>query len=87
MNQYIAVPQTRTHALLLAERLKAAGVNCGLCYIPGQIASGPCNMGVRFGERYLAAGKKVIRESGLPGCQLYLEIIHANNCEYHKVAL
>jgi hypothetical protein len=87
MNHYIAVPQSKTHAFLLAERLRTAGVTCGICYIPRQISSGPCSMGVKFSEKYAACGRRVIRESGLPGCRLFLEVIHANNSEYHEVAL
>jgi hypothetical protein len=87
MNQYIAVPQSRTHAFLLAERLRAAGVSCGICFIPGQISSGPCSMGVRFSEKHIISGKKVIRESGLPGLRLYMEEINANSSEYHEVMI
>ncbi|NLK86313.1 MAG: DUF3343 domain-containing protein [Clostridiaceae bacterium] len=84
MNQYIAVPQSKTHAFLLAERLKNAGVTCSICYIPAQISNGPCSMGVRFSEKYFIICRRVIRESGLPGCRLYKEVINANASEYYE---
>lgn len=87
MNHYIAVPQSKTHAFLLAERLKTAGVLCGICYVPGQISNGPCSMGVKFGEKYLASGKRVIKESGLPGCRLFKEVIDTNSSEYYEIAI
>ncbi len=84
MNYYIAVPQSKTHAFLLAGRLQKSGVPCDVCYIPRQLSNAPCNMGVRFEEKYKVEGKKVIRESGLPDCRLYLEVINAYSNEYYE---
>ncbi len=65
--------------------MKNAGIACELTYMPRELMSDLCNLGVRFDRRDLSGALSVIRTSGLPGCRLYYEIVEPHQCIYEEI--
>lgn len=87
MTLYYVALQSKTHAFLLEKRMRGEGVTCELTYMPRQIMSDVCNMGVRFEEIEFPKAVVVIKKSGLPSCRLYKEIITPMDCTYVEIGL
>lgn len=87
MNNYYAAPETRSHAFLLERRLKDEGVMCEIAFMPRQIMTSLCNMGVRFDESQYFSAIPVLRRCGLPGCKLYKETIFPTHAVYSEELL
>ncbi|MCX7745932.1 MAG: DUF3343 domain-containing protein [Clostridia bacterium] len=85
-NYYIEV-ETRAHAFLLQRRMESGGVQCEITYMPREIMTSLCNMGVRFDESELEPALALLRRSGLPGCRLYREDIKPNDISYTEVEI
>jgi len=86
MTQYYALLQTRTHALILEHRFAAEGIPCELAYMPREIMTDLCNLGVKFSENVFPAAMNIIRRSALPNCRVYREYISANGSCYEEVS-
>ncbi|MCX7842423.1 MAG: DUF3343 domain-containing protein [Clostridia bacterium] len=87
MSYYYVVVMSKSHAFLLERRLKSQGIKCDLAYMPREIMTDVCNMGVRFHERELNQAADVIRHSGIPGCKLYKEVIKPEGYMYYQASL
>lgn len=77
--------QSRSHAILLENRLKNEGIKCELTYMPRDISTDLCNLGVKFSEQELPRAAVVIRSSGLSGCRLFRETIYPYGSEYTEI--
>lgn len=86
MGYYYAALQSRSHAFLLERRMKDEGVECELSFMPRQIMTDLCSMGVRFEERELRGALRVLCRAGLPGCKLYRESTEPWGSAYTEVA-
>lgn len=73
MLYYYMAFQNKTQAFLLEERLKAQQIACDVTYIPREIMTELCSLGLRFPEGGLPRAAAVIRASGIRGFRLYLE--------------
>lgn len=87
MTYYYVAFSTRSQAFLLERRLKAEGVPCELSYMPREIMTDLCNMGVRFDERDFRRAANSITRSGIPGCRLYKEVMEAERNYYVEVEI
>ena len=87
MVYYYAATLSKAHALHLDQKLKAAGIQCELSYIPRPVSAGVCNMGVKFSQHHFKDAIETIKASGLPGCKVYMEQINENNCSYFEVKI
>lgn len=85
MTYYYVEVETRSHAFLLEQKLKMEGIECELTYMPREIVSGLCNMGVRFPEYEFIRAYDTIRYSGLPGWRIYKQLVHADGYKYEKI--
>jgi len=83
---YVAL-ETKSHAFLLEQRLRIANVQSELTYMPRDIMTDLCNMGVKLPETELYRGIDVIRRCGLPGCTIYREDISPTGYDYEKVCI
>ena len=84
MNYYVAL-QSKSHAFLLEQRMKQQGIQCELTYMPRDIMTDLCNMGVKFNESVLNSATQVIRHSGLPGCRIYMEKATPGDSQYVEI--
>lgn len=78
---YISFP-TKSQAFLMERRLKIEGIACELTYMPRELMTDLCSMGVRFDESEYAKAINGIRRSGLPGCKLYKEFMSSRGSRY-----
>lgn len=85
MSYCYALLQSRSHAFLLNQRMKNAGLDCELTYMPREIMKDLCNLGIRFDERELPKALNIIRVAGLPGFKLYTEIVEPYQCNYEEI--
>jgi hypothetical protein len=86
INYYVALA-SRSHAFLLERRMKSEGIECEVSFVPREIMSDLCNMGVRFGESQFPLAINVLRQCGLPGCRLYMEIMEPYESKYCEVEI
>jgi hypothetical protein len=84
---YFVAMESMTHALLLEQRMKCAGVVCELAYTPREIMTGLCNMGVRFEQGEYRNALSILRRSGLPGCRLFREVMRPDGADYYEEIL
>lgn len=87
MTNYYVGLDSRSHAFLLERRMKNEGIECELTFIPREVMSDLCNMGVRFGESSLPAAINLLRRCGLPGCRLYKDIVRPDGCTYYEMQI
>lgn len=87
MIYYYTVLQSKSHSLILQHRMRTQNIECELVYLPREIMKDLCNMGVRFEERYLKGALDVIRQSGLPGCKVYMELVNPNSNKYVEIPI
>jgi hypothetical protein len=85
VTQYYTLLQTRTHALILERRFSLEGIPCELTYMPREIMSDLCNLGIKFSQNDYPRAMKVITNSGLPGCIVYRELMSPYESNYEKV--
>lgn len=85
MAQYYALLQTRTHALILERRFTIEGVPCELTYMPREIMTDLCNLGIKFTENDYSRAMNVMRKSSLPSCRVYREHMSANGSSYEEI--
>lgn len=83
---YIAVPM-RSQAFLVERRLKLDGIYCEITYMPREIMTDLCNMGVRFESSLLDNILVYLRSYGIPGLKVYREQKCASYSEYIPVEL
>lgn len=81
---YVAVPM-RSQAFLVERRLKLDGLNCEITYMPREIMTDLCNMGVRFDCNLLLNALSLIRGYGIPGLRVYTEEKYSTHTEYIPV--
>ncbi|TYQ15540.1 UNVERIFIED_CONTAM: uncharacterized protein DUF3343 [Acetivibrio alkalicellulosi] len=85
MESYYAGVESRSHSFILERRMKDEGIVCEITYMPRQIMTDLCNLGVKFKDEYLNQAIDIIRHSGLPGCKLYREIVRPEGNYYYDV--
>lgn len=83
---YVAVP-VRSQAFLVERRLKIDGVYCEITYMPREIMTDLCNMGVRFELALLDSALEVLRRSGIPSIRVFKEEKFPTHSEYIPVEL
>jgi len=86
MAYYYVALQSKTHAFLLENRLMAERIQCEITYMPRQIMMDLCNLGVKVHENYLQQALQILKNCGLPGIKVYLEIITSDNSSYEKIS-
>lgn len=82
---YYTAVESRSHAFLLERRLKAEGVICDLSYMPRELMTDLCNLGVKFREGEFYKAIEVIYRSGLPGIRMYREIVEPDGFIYEVI--
>jgi len=88
MEYYYVGLMSRTYVFYLEHRMKSGGVTtCEITFMPRDIMTELCNMGVRFRERELTQAVNVLRGSGVPGLRLFREIQRPDRYYYHEVPL
>jgi hypothetical protein len=88
MEYYYVGLVSRTYVFFLEHRMKNGGVTtCEITFMPRDIMTDLCNMGVRFKERELTQAIRVLRSLGLSGLRLFREIKRPDRCYYHEVPL
>lgn len=87
MENYYVGLETRSHAFLLERRMKNEGIACEITYMPREIMTDLCNMGVRFKDSVLTEAINLLRYSGLPGLKLYREVTRPEGHYYYEVPL
>jgi hypothetical protein len=87
MTYYYVMLQSKSHAFILERRMKLQGVDCDLVYLPREIMKELCNMGVRFNEYNFFRAIDLIKQSGLPDCRVYAEIVHPDTVQYVELQL
>lgn len=85
MERYFVLLQSRTHALVLANRFNTEGIPCELTYMPRELMQSLCNLGVIFRGEHYARARNVVNRSGLPGCKVYRETMTPNGSVYQEV--
>lgn len=85
MTWYYVGLESRSHAFLLNDRMKNQGIVCEITYMPRDIMTDLCNMGVKFAEVELRRAEELLRRIGLPGCKLYIEITRPEGYYYYEV--
>lgn len=83
---YVAVP-ARSQAFLVERRLKLDGLYCEITYMPREIMTDLCNMGVRFDLTLLDSALEVLRRSGIPSIRVFKEEKYPTHSEYILVEL
>jgi len=86
VNYYVAL-ESRTHAFLLERRMKNEGIECEISFVPREVMSDLCNMGIKFNESVLPMAINLLRRCGLPGCRLYKEIVTPDGYIYSEVPI
>lgn len=81
---YIAF-QSRTHAFIMEERLKRAGIACELTYLPSSLTVSSCNIGIRLLQVNHAVTTALLKSSGLPGIRLFQEKLHQDQLSYVEI--
>lgn len=85
MAYYYTALQSKSHAFILEQRMRLQGIKCELVYMPRVIMKDICNLGVRFEDRCFSKAVDVIKNSGLPGCKIYLETVCPNSSQYTEI--
>ncbi|MCX7922730.1 MAG: DUF3343 domain-containing protein [Clostridia bacterium] len=83
---YTALP-TRSSAFLLEHRMRSEGIKCELTYMPREIMTDLCTLGVKFEEYEYPRAVNAIKKSGIPDCRLYREIVYPDYCQYVAVEM
>jgi Protein of unknown function (DUF3343). len=83
---YISVP-ARSQAFLVERRIKSEGLYCEITYMPREVMTELCNMGVRFDEAILENIVDVIRRSGIPGLRVFKEMIFESYSQYEVIPI
>lgn len=83
---YISVP-ARSQAFLVERRLKLEGLYCEITYMPREIMTELCNMGVRFDEVIIENVVDVLKRSGIPSLKLFKETKYASYSQYEAVPM
>lgn len=78
---YVATP-VRSQSFLVERRLKQEGVYCEITYMPREIMTDICNMGVRFETVHLDNVVDILRRSGIPSLRIYKEVKYPTYSEY-----
>lgn len=86
VNYYVAL-QTKSHALLLEQRLKQQKIKCELAFMPRPIMNDLCSMGVKLREAVFNTALPVIRGCGLPGLRIYRETVNPKGSQYDEIKL
>ena len=81
---YISVP-ARSQSFLVERRIKNEGLYCEITYMPREIMTELCNMGVRFDESILINVLDVLRRSGIPSLKVFRELKYATYCQYEII--
>lgn len=81
---YISVP-ARSQTFLVERRIKNEGLYCEITYMPREIMTELCNMGVRFDEAILSNVLDVLGRAGIPGIRLFREIRYATYSQYEVI--
>lgn len=87
MGYYYVGLESRSHSFLLERRLKNVNVQCEITYMPREIMSDTCNLGVRFHDSVFKRAMEAIRNCGLPGCRVYKEINFPDGNYYHEIEI
>ncbi|MDQ2085968.1 DUF3343 domain-containing protein [Herbivorax sp. ANBcel31] len=85
MEYYYAGVEVRSHAFILERRMKDEGVSCEITYMPREIMTDLCNLGVKFQYADLNKSIDLIRRSGLPECKVYKEVITPERAYYYDI--
>jgi len=85
-NYYVAL-ESRSHAFLLERRMKKEGIKCEISFVPREIMSDLCNMGIKFDESEYLKSISLLRACGLPGCKLYKETVMPDEFLYDEVQI
>lgn len=85
MAYYYVALQSKTHAFLLENRLMVDRISCEITYMPRQIMTDVCNLGVRFAESDLTKALQIIKNCGLPSIRVYLEVISSDSSSYIEI--
>lgn len=72
---------------MVERRLKLDGLYCEITYMPREIMTELCNMGVRFDELILANVIDALRRSGIPSLKLIREINYASYSQYEEIQI
>lgn len=81
---YISVP-ARSQSFLVERRLKNEGLYCEITYMPREIMTELCSMGVRFDDSILDNVIDVVRRSGIPSLKVFKEIRYPSNSQYEVI--
>ena len=87
MGYYYTLLQSKSHAFLLERRMKAGSVRCELTYMPREIMTDLCNLGIRFEERELGKAAELLRNCGIPGWKLFKEVVYDTGSQYVEIRL
>lgn len=87
MTRYYVLTISRSSSFLLERRFSMEGINCEITYIPRELTSDLCNMGLRFYESEFSKAINVIQRSGLPGCKVFMEILDQYGSRYQEVPI
>ncbi|HHX17489.1 MAG TPA: DUF3343 domain-containing protein [Clostridium sp.] len=85
MEYYYAGVEIRSHAFILERRMKDEGIKCEITYMPRELMTELCNLGVKFKYEDLKKAIDLIRRLGLPGCKLYKEVITPDRIYYYDI--
>jgi Protein of unknown function (DUF3343) len=85
MTNYYVGLASRSHAFLLERRMKNEGIECEVSFVPREIMSDLCNMGVKFSESELPLAINLLRRCGLPGWRMYQEVVEPYGFKYNEV--
>lgn len=87
MTYYYTLLPSKTQAFLLERRMKLEGILCEITYMPREIMTDLCNLGVKFEEHELVRAVEMIRNSCIPGCRLFKEVPYPEYFEYQEVKI
>ena len=87
MTYYYIALATKSHAFYLEQKMRMENIQCELAYMPREIMTDLCNMGVKIPEFELSRAASAVNRCGLPGCRFYKEIVGSVDCRYEQVVL
>ncbi|NMB34222.1 MAG: DUF3343 domain-containing protein [Clostridium sp.] len=88
MEYYYVGLMSRSYAFFLERRMKNEGMKSSeITFMPREIMTDSCNMGVRFKDSELPQAAGVLRTSGFPGIRVFREITRPDRHYYHEVTL
>lgn len=85
MDYYYAGVEIRSHAFILERTMKDKGIKCEITYMPRELMTELCNLGVKFQHEHLEESTDLLRRLALPGCKVYKEVITPDRIYYYDI--